>query len=67
MPSEPGRLIAGQVADPVPWKAPDICTEAAMEWGWLKVAAKPAMQVGRPKTLCIMDKKKIDAPSGAAG
>ena len=32
-PSEPGRLIAGQVADPVPWNAPDICTEAAMAGG----------------------------------
>ncbi len=67
MPPEPERLIAGPVADPVPWNAPDICTEAAMERGWTKVAAKPTMQFGRPKALCIMDEKKIDAPPGVAG
>ena len=66
MPPEPGRLIAGQVADPVPWNAPDICTESAMERGWPIVAAKPTMQDGPPKTLCIMDERKIDAPSGVA-
>ena len=67
MPPEPGRLIAGQVADPVRWNVPDTCTEAAMEWGWPKMAAKPTMQDGRPKALCIMDERRIDAPSGLAG
>ena len=65
--SEPGRLIAGQVADPVLWNVPDTCTEAAMEWGWPKMAAKPTMQDGRLKALCIMDERRIDAPSGLAG
>lgn len=65
--SEPRRLIAGQVADPVLWNVPDTCTEAAMEWGWPKMAAKPTMQDGRLKALCIMDERRIDAPSGLAG
>ncbi len=33
MPPESGRLIAGQVADLVPWNARDIWTEAARERG----------------------------------
>ena len=67
MPPEPGRSIAGRVADPVLWKAPDICTGDATKGGWPKVAAKPTMRDGRLITLCIMDKKRIDAPSGVAG
>ena len=66
MPPEPRRLIARQVADPVLWNAPDICTEAAMERGWPKVAAKPTTQDERLTTLCIMDERRIDTPSGMA-
>ena len=67
IPPESGRLIAGQVADPVPWNAPDICTDDAMPEGWPKVAAKPTMQDGRLKTLCNIDERRIDAPSRVAG
>ena len=54
MSSEPGRLIAGQVADPVPWKAPDICTEATMERGWPIVATNStrAWQTAGPDGSC---------------
>ena len=67
MPPEPGRMIAGQVAESVPWIVPDICSEAAMERGWPKVAAEPTMQDCRLKTLCFMEEKRIDAPSLVAG
>ena len=45
MPPEPGRLIVGQVADPVLWNVPDIWTEAPMGGGWPIVAAKPTLSV----------------------